>query len=157
MKVKKYITKTRGNYREMKKEKFYLHEHKFVFGVTFETMSDLLGVEATCNLFKYYNKTNIYIPSIKTIRRRIEEVMIRHDYDEFIKAGIVSETAIQQLAKKYQKHVMTIKGRLGKWTDLSHLSKTERRRMFKLRREADEKLVDIVQENIVLFKKHGLI
>lgn len=156
MKVKNYRVRTKGDNLYKGRDKSYEYSLKWLFGVNVEDLVELLGAEPACKLLSFYGGTCMYIPKPSTMKRRIQEAMIREEYLQLIEDGVKLFAAQKHLAKKYKCHLMSIRKKIGKqypfFTD-----SVDKKRLFAMRNVADKKAVELISQYRGLFKRYKLI
>ena len=149
MKEKVYAMNTTGT----SKDKTYKYCLRYIFGVNVEDLIQLLGPEAAVKLLHYWGGSCVYIPLVKTTRRRLTDVMLKEKCIELLKKGKTRKEIIDQLYKEnvgYSKN--TLKMKLVKW-----IGDSESKERTQFKDVTNEHLMALVSMNYDLFKKYRIV
>lgn len=126
----------------------YRYLLKYIFKITLEDLIELLGAEAACKLIKYYNRCNLYIPSITTVQKRVEGTMMREEYAKLDKKGVGHMAILAYLSRKYKYDLATVRKRVSGGKNMQK---------FNLDVAADKHLVELLAQHYEVFKKYNII
>lgn len=149
MKQKSYEIKVKGS----SKNKVYKYHLRHLFGVNLEDLILILGPEGAARLLHYYGSTSMYVPSVKSIRNRLRNAMIKDECSRLLEAGKTRNEVIEELLRKqvgYSRN--TLKMKLVRW-----FGEFEDGKHYKFKDAINENLVDLISENYEVFKTYRIV
>lgn len=151
MKEKVYTIKTRGS----SKDKDYQYVMRCISGVNLEDLIALLGPEAAVRLFKFYGGTYMYIPSVKTIRKRINEALVKDRCVKLLKEGKTRKEIIDLLHRESGYSKNTLKMKMVRWFGESGDEETAK--IAKAKDAFNDSLVEAASRYYDIFKSYGIL
>lgn len=149
MKEKVYAIKTKGD----SKDKLYQYSLRYIFGANVENLTELIGPEASVRLLYFFGGTCMYIPSIKTTRRRLREAIVKERCIKLLGEGKRRKEIIDQLQREkvgYSRN--TLKMKMTRW-----FGESEDKKMTMLKDICNECLLELVRENYDLFRAYRIL
>lgn len=149
MHEKNYDIKTKGT----SKNKLYQYRLRYIFGVNIEDLIKLIGPVAAVRLLRFYGGTCMYIPTTKTIRKRMMEVIVKKRCMQLLKVNIPRNEIIEQLLSEgagYSRN--TLKMKMVKW-----FGESNNKEVFQFKDALNERLEQMISENYDLFRSYGIL
>ncbi|MGO9613846.1 MAG: hypothetical protein ACLPX5_12525 [Dissulfurispiraceae bacterium] len=149
MHEKNYDIKTKGT----SKDKLYQYHMRYIFGVNIEDLIALIGPVAAARLLHFYGGTCMYIPAVKTVRKKMNEVLLKKRCIHLLREGKSRNAITEQLLKEgigYSRN--TLKMKMVRWFGES----TEKDK-FMFKDVASEQLVQMIAENYDLFRSYRIL
>jgi hypothetical protein len=151
MKCKTYLLRTCGSSKKV----LYEYPQRWVFPK--ENIADLvilLGAENVCLLLKYFSGTHLYIPGIKSIKRRIVEAAMVSEAERLKKEGKNRQQIINEITENFK----------GYWTRKALENKLVK--VFSKKEDVKEESIKTAQRETLLsevaryrevFRAYGLV
>lgn len=149
MQERTYEIKIKGQGKE-KLHKYYM---RYIYGVNISDLCRLLGPEAAARLLHFYGGTNMYLPSIKTVRGRLRSALVKRKCAELLQAGKTRKEVIDQLHRGgvgYSKN--TLKMKIVRW-----FGESENSDIYKFKDMTNEVLLEMIEQNYDLFKRYRIV
>lgn len=149
MHEKRYDIKTKGT----SKDKLYHYQLRYIFGVNIKDLIALIGPVAAVRLLHFYGGTCMYIPAVKTIRKKMNEALVKKRCMGLLKEGKSRNEITEQVLKEgtgYSKN--TLKMKMVRW-----FGESSDKEVFMFKDTANEHLVEMINENYDLFRSYRIL
>jgi hypothetical protein len=147
---KVYKLRTKGN---GKSGKVYTYEQKWCFPK--ESIGDLIiliGAENVCLLLKYFSGCKMYVPTARSIKRKIIEACIANESGRMLREGKTRQETVDVLLETFAGR-LSRKGLENKLVDWFGKEGRE----DPLKRARRECLLDEVARHRDVFRRYGMI